>query len=220
MNYLKEYRLSANMNQAQLAERLNVTQACISRWEHGVAYPEVDTAKKISKILGIPFDLIFNHGSLTDPHTLPIYEAITADGVTRTCTKAGCLLQISEREMRMLVPRKEQRLSKEGKDQHLILEPDRFFGYYCSASNMNPLIMKDSINIIFRTTIIYPNAVQLVSLDGEDASFARMVDGDVDIVAITNGNPMTYRHFRSSDIAEGNLKIHGVVVQTRVNFLY
>lgn len=222
MNYLKEYRLSANMNQAQLAEKLCVTQACISRWEHGIAYPEIDTAKKISKILNIPFDLIFDHVSEQHVHTLPIYDSISSSGTTRACTKAGCLLELSDREMRMLLPRKEQKLVKVGKDQQQLLEPDRFFGFYYSGSDMHPHIVKDSLNVIFATTCIYPNAVQLISTDGEDAILARVVDSESDIVIITGSTDeaLQFRHFRAADIADGTLKIHGVVVESRKLFLY
>ena len=220
MNYLKEYRLSANMNQAQLAEKLCVTQACVSRWEHGIAYPEVETAKKISKLLGIPFDLIFNLPSHVESHTLPVYDSITADGMSRSSSKAGSLLELSEREMKMLLPRSDQKLVKSGKERQLVLEPERFFGFYYNESDMFPYIMKDSLNVIFSTTNLYPNAMLLVSLDGKDASIVRLVDGESDIVVITNNNPVQYRHFRVSDLTDGNLKIHGVVVQSRTNYLF
>lgn len=220
MNYLKEYRLSANMNQAQLAEKLCVTQACISRWEHGLAYPEVETAKKISKILSIPFDLIFNQPNHIDSHTLPVYDSMTVDGIPRNCTKAGCLLELSDREMKMLLPRSDQKLVKTGKERQLILEPERFFGFYCSDSNMHPYIMKDSLNVIFATSTLYPNAMHLVSMDGKDANIVRMVDGDADIVLITDNNPVQYRHFRLTDLSDGTLKVHGVIVQSRNNYLY
>ncbi|MBO4473802.1 MAG: helix-turn-helix transcriptional regulator, partial [Clostridiales bacterium] len=61
MSYLKEYRIRAGLNQKQLAKLLNVSQACISRWEHGTVYPEIETAKQISAILHMPFHLIFDY---------------------------------------------------------------------------------------------------------------------------------------------------------------
>ncbi len=220
MNYLKEYRLNANMNQAQLAEKLCVTQACVSRWEHKVAYPEVETAKKISKLLNIPFDLIFDQPNHIDYHTLPVYDSMTVDGLPRNCTKAGCLLELSDREMKMLLPRNEQKLVKTGKEQQLVLEPERFYGFYNGDANMHPDIMKDSLNVIFATTNLYPNAMHLVSMDGKEANIVRLVDGDGDIVLITNNNPVRYRHFRLTDLSDGTLKIHGVIVQSRNNYLH
>lgn len=216
MSYIREYRMSANLNQAQLAERLNVSQPCISRWEHGSAYPEAETAKRMSEILNMPFELIYDHKKDPDPHPLPIYDIIPADGPRRKCTKAGALLLLSEREMAMLTPR-----AKVSETENAPSGPEvsRFYGFYCASSTMIPTIMPDSINVIYETQHIYSNAIHLVCIEGENAIFARLVGKDGSIVAILESASVTCRHFRSSDLKDGTLQILGVVVQTRNQFL-
>ena len=60
MKKIKEYRIRANLSQGQLAEKLSVKQSAVSQWERGFAYPEINTAKKLSEILNIPFDQIYD----------------------------------------------------------------------------------------------------------------------------------------------------------------
>ena len=216
MSYIREYRMSANLNQAQLAEKLNVSQPCISRWEHGSAYPEAETAKRMSEILNMPFELIYDNKKDPDPHPIPIYDIIPADGPRRKCTKPGSLLLLSEREMVMLTPRVKVSEEEETPSRP---EVSRFYGFYCSTPSMIPTIMPESINVIYETQNIYSNAIHLICIEGENAIFARLVRNDGNIVAIIESSTATCRHFRSSDLKDGTLQILGVVVQSRNQFL-
>lgn len=50
---IKELRLAAGLTQAQLAKKMNVDQAAVSRWDSGVTKPLRKTRKKLAKILGV-----------------------------------------------------------------------------------------------------------------------------------------------------------------------
>lgn len=56
MTTLLEYRKKAGMTQAQLAQKLDVTQECITMWETGKRKPDIVTLKKLAKILGCTAD--------------------------------------------------------------------------------------------------------------------------------------------------------------------
>lgn len=50
---IKELRLAAGMTQVQLAKKMNVDQAAVSRWESGETRPLRKTHKKLAKVLGV-----------------------------------------------------------------------------------------------------------------------------------------------------------------------
>lgn len=60
LNKYREYRLRAGLTQAELAEKLDVTQCVVSMWETGRHEPSMKSLKKMSKLYGVGlFDLLF-----------------------------------------------------------------------------------------------------------------------------------------------------------------
>lgn len=53
---VKKFREEKGMTQQTMAEHLYVTRQAVSRWECGARYPDLLTAKKISKILDVSLD--------------------------------------------------------------------------------------------------------------------------------------------------------------------
>jgi transcriptional regulator with XRE-family HTH domain len=49
-------RLKAGMTQEQLARKMNVDQAAVSRWESGDTKPLKKSRKKLAKVLGCTVD--------------------------------------------------------------------------------------------------------------------------------------------------------------------
>ncbi len=64
MNYekisttLKFLRLQKNMTQKQLAEKLNLTEQAISKWERGHGLPDISTCPLLADIFGVDTDVI------------------------------------------------------------------------------------------------------------------------------------------------------------------
>ena len=56
---IREYRLAADMTQAQLAERVGVQYQSVSKWETGVSMPDVMLLPKIADALGVTIDDLF-----------------------------------------------------------------------------------------------------------------------------------------------------------------
>lgn len=52
-------RKELGMTQKQLAERLNVTDRSVSRWERGVNLPDVETLKTIASVLDVPISYFY-----------------------------------------------------------------------------------------------------------------------------------------------------------------
>ncbi len=57
---LKKIRKDNNLSQEELAEKLNVTRQSVSKWESGVAYPEMDKVIQICKMFNLNIDDLLN----------------------------------------------------------------------------------------------------------------------------------------------------------------
>jgi transcriptional regulator with XRE-family HTH domain len=63
MSYIRQLRKQHHITQAQLAEKLNVTQTSVSQWESGRNFPDIKTARKLADYFGASLDQILT------PHT-------------------------------------------------------------------------------------------------------------------------------------------------------
>lgn len=98
---LKEYRKANGLTQEELAERLIVTRAAISRWETGRGIPEPENLKGIADLLGISVDELLDDGTLstaeekeTSPHAtrkvaLLLVFVFVLTAVCATAVKTG-----------------------------------------------------------------------------------------------------------------------------------
>ncbi len=58
---LKQLRLEQKLSQRELAEKVGVTQQCVSEWEKGKIDPTLTYVVKLSKIFGVTIDaLVFD----------------------------------------------------------------------------------------------------------------------------------------------------------------
>lgn len=59
-NIISELRESKGMTQAQLAQRLNVSDKAISKWETGRGYPDISLVEQLADTLGISVIELFS----------------------------------------------------------------------------------------------------------------------------------------------------------------
>ena len=57
---LKKIRKENNLSQEALADKLNVSRQSVSKWESGVAYPEMDKVIQLSKMFNVSVDELLN----------------------------------------------------------------------------------------------------------------------------------------------------------------
>jgi len=63
---LKLLRKQNNMTQDQLAEKLFVSRAAVSKWESGRGYPNIDSLKAITKLFNITLDALLSSEEVLD----------------------------------------------------------------------------------------------------------------------------------------------------------
>jgi len=61
---LKDLRVSKNLTQEQLAEKLYVTRAAISKWEQDNGYPSIDSLKNIASFFSVSIDDLLSANDL------------------------------------------------------------------------------------------------------------------------------------------------------------
>lgn len=64
---IKLFRLSNDMTQDQLADKMFVTRQTVSNWENGKAQPDLDTLIKLSEVFDTDVDFLLNTGKKREP---------------------------------------------------------------------------------------------------------------------------------------------------------
>lgn len=57
--YIRESRKNKGLSQKELADRLNITDKAVSKWERGISFPDISMLIPLSEILNITlYDLL------------------------------------------------------------------------------------------------------------------------------------------------------------------
>lgn len=91
---IAEARKNKNLTQEQLAELMAVTRQTVSRWESGLAYPEMEKVVKLASLLKVSCDYLLN-----DDYESPSDGAESAGGPRNPVTRL--LLAAKGRPVRM-----------------------------------------------------------------------------------------------------------------------
>jgi len=68
--FISELRRSLEMTQKDLAEKVNVTDKAVSKWERGLSYPDISILSPLSNILGVTPSELLNGERSTNPAIL------------------------------------------------------------------------------------------------------------------------------------------------------
>ena len=55
-SYIRSLRTQNGMTQAQLADRLCVTDKAVSKWERALSYPDITLFPRLADLLGVTVD--------------------------------------------------------------------------------------------------------------------------------------------------------------------
>ena len=59
---IKRLRAEKGMSQKELAIRLSVSPQAVSRWENGLAYPDIEMLPRIAELYGVSLDTLMGVG--------------------------------------------------------------------------------------------------------------------------------------------------------------
>ena len=83
--FIAERRKSVNLTQMQLAEKLNITDRAVSKWETGLAMPDTSIMLELCEILQITADELLN-GELASTNTMDIKSNKKTSNVSQNKT--------------------------------------------------------------------------------------------------------------------------------------
>ena len=72
--FIAQERKARGMTQKELADKINVTDKAVSRWENGHGYPDIETLEDLSGALGISL-LELMHSRRQEDITVSVEEA-------------------------------------------------------------------------------------------------------------------------------------------------
>jgi transcriptional regulator with XRE-family HTH domain len=59
--HLKAIRLSVNLAQKEISEKLGVVESCYANWEQGRTEPNINNIRKLAKIFEVSYDELLDY---------------------------------------------------------------------------------------------------------------------------------------------------------------
>lgn len=84
-SFIAELRKQKNMTQKELADKLNVTDKAVSKWERGLGYPEITTIPILAELLGVSASEIIlgqrdkSNSDCDEPSNIQTADSIVSD---------------------------------------------------------------------------------------------------------------------------------------------
>ena len=75
--FIAAVRKEQKMTQAELGEKLRVTDKAVSRWERGLGFPDINTLEPLAEALGLTVLELMRSERLPEP-ALPVEKAAEA----------------------------------------------------------------------------------------------------------------------------------------------
>jgi len=77
--YISQLRRDADLTQAEMANKLNVTHQAVSKWENGLALPDVQTLLDLANLFGVSIEQILGGGARITAGQSEIGHSRTSD---------------------------------------------------------------------------------------------------------------------------------------------
>ncbi len=193
----------ANINQVQLAEKLNISKGTVNNWARGNNSPDVDTVPKICEVLGI---------SILDLYSETKSESIGTSRPEKTASPLSDKLSLIEQD-HIKKYRTLDSYGKEAVDEILAIEYRR-----CSAPDQTPTTEADVVVFIMPGFLSpmsagvgqpagedYPENYHLTKEPPRGASYIATVSGDSMEPTFHNGDKL-FIH-ACTDIAVGQIGV-------------
>ena len=150
MNKYRQLRKERNLSQANLAERLGVSQTAVSQWETDKNYPDINTIKQLADIYSVTTDYLLGVDSsrLKKDNEIVVYTRVPA-GVEWANI--------------------EERAGYEELGVKMLENGKTYVGFKVSDDEMAPVFLKDDVLIIEVRDNCEDSEIALVQVSGYDA---------------------------------------------------
>lgn len=100
---LKALRKKKRVTQKELAKALNVSFQTISKWENGIAMPDITYLPELSRYFDVELEVLLGMKPLKQEHTLPSYDEAEYWKDRLSCTKSWKMLFYNDDYLEFLV---------------------------------------------------------------------------------------------------------------------
>jgi transcriptional regulator with XRE-family HTH domain len=73
-SHLRKLRKAKGLTQAELAEKIGITQSVVAAYERGAKKPEMDRIPALAKALGVTLEGLYGVGGHEDKETAPVHK--------------------------------------------------------------------------------------------------------------------------------------------------
>lgn len=193
-NILKSLRLSNNLTQQQLADKLGVKQNTISMYENGLRTPDLSFVGEIADFFNTDINYLINgKGTVSIPVLGDVVAGVPADAVEYTQGYE----EIS------------QDLASKGE----------FFALKIKGDSMEPRILNGDIVIVKKQPDVNNGDIAIVLISGNEAT-CKVVEKNKDGITLVPLNNLKYKNinFSNEEIEKMPITILGKVVELRARF--
>lgn len=193
-NILKSLRLSNNLTQQQLADKLGVKQNTISMYENGLRTPDLSFVGEIADFFNTDINYLINgKGTVSIPVLGDVVAGVPADAVEYT--------QGYEEISQDLASRGE------------------FFALKIKGDSMEPRILNGDIVIVKKQPDVNNGDIAIVLISGNEAT-CKVVEKNKDGITLVPLNNLKYKNinFSNEEIEKMPITILGKVVELRARF--
>lgn len=209
-NNLRYIREKRGLSKSQLAEKLNVNQSTISRWENGEMGATVTNAFDISKILNVPLpDLLGKNLSVDNAEYIDILSNIVKIPVLGVI-KAGIPIEAQENIIEYVdIPEDWTKGNK------------KYYGLKIQGDSMYPKYEENDI-VIFEQTEDYIKANKkdcAIMVNGDDATFKNVTitENGITLIPLNINNSDGYQptFYDKEQIKTKPVRIIGIAREKR-----
>jgi len=197
MNKYRQLRKERNLSQANLAERLGVSQTAVSQWETGKNYPDINTIKVLAEIYSVTTDYLLGVDSnrLKKDNEITVYTRVPA-GIPWANI--------------------DDRAGYEELGPSWFQDGRNYVGYKITTGEMNPVFMRNDILIMEDTDNCDDGDYCLVQISGYDAELKQVYHQDQGLIIqpVVPGRPA---HFYTG-LGKDRARIVAVARQVRRNY--
>lgn len=198
MNTIKALRKKHGLNQSQLAQRLNVTQATVSRWESGDILPDIEMVKSMAQMFNTSTDALLENSNQVSSRgvKIPVLGRV----------QAGIPIEAIE-----------DILDYEEIEPELA-ETGEFFALQIKGDSMEPKFSEGDVVIVRRQPDIESGEIAVVLVNGDCATVKKIVKHTNGISLVSSNAAYMPMFYTMQEIKDLPVEVLGKVIELRAKF--
>lgn len=199
---IKERRIELGLTQLQVANRVDVSEGTVSRWESGnIANMGRDKIAALAAILKLNPSIIAGWDDEETPFEssaikIPVLGRVPA-GIPLEAIE--CIIDYEEIPVEMA-------------------RTGEFFGLQIEGDSMAPRILDGDVVIVRKQPTVESGDIAIVMVNGDDATCKRVMHHENGLSLVSNNPAYQPRYFTAQEVEKMPIQIIGKVVELRGKF--